>query len=266
MSKSQPTSVHRIRFNFWLNMEKEDEEEIADKIELLKNERLFTATIREGIQLITSLRDGNLDVLFELFPWIKPEMIKQFQAMGLIPADADAANNPEPEPVESEPPDTIEKSTRTKRPAARLIAEEKRMNQLRAEQQAYEQELEKWAREREKQIAAQWAHIEREKERLAAEREKNQSTIEKKLEKLERLLIKQGNQPIDRPGQGRGSGLKPLNGSSDEPQSLSAPTLAPPPIYDDDEDADLLEVKESDGSHTNSSANFIKSVQRLMEL
>ena len=31
------------------------------------------------------------------------------------------------------------------------------------------------------------------------------------------------------------------------------------------DDADLLEVKESDGSHSDASMNFIKSVEKLMQ-
>ena len=65
---------HRIRFNFWLNLDKPDESEIADKIELLKNERSFTSTIRDGIRLIVDLRKGNTDVLFELFPLMKAKL------------------------------------------------------------------------------------------------------------------------------------------------------------------------------------------------
>jgi hypothetical protein len=248
-------------------MEKDDEEQIADQIELLKNERLFTATIRQGIQLITSLRDGNLDVLFEFFPWIKPEMINQFQAMGLIPADIGEKTSSESEKQQTNVNSQANNKTShsTNHVSSASLDEEKRLQQLRSEQMAYEQELEKWAREREKQIAAQWEHIEREKERLAAEREKNQSTLEKKLERLEQLLIQQGNQPIDRPGRGRGGKPKSLGSLRGGPKPLGGTNL-PPPQFDDEDDADLLEVKESEGGKSNSSMNFIKSVQRLMEL
>lgn len=259
MSNSQPHSPHRIRFNFWLNMQKEDEEEIADKIELLKNERLFTATIRQGIQLIMSLREGNLDVLFQLFPWIQPEMISQLRKQGLIPADIEHQQL-----SDSIPDREKSKSDEIRRASDALQEEQKRLENLRAEQQKYERNLETWAKEREKQIKAQWEHIEREKERLASERAKNQSTIEKKLEKLEKLLIQQGNQPIDRPSYDRGGGPKSLSGLSGGPQSMGQTSL-PPPQFDDEDDGDLLEVKEAEG-HSNSSMNFIKSVQRLMDL
>lgn len=71
---------YRLRFTFWLDMLKSDEREIADEIELLKNERGFAKTIRDGIRLICDLRKGRVDVLFELFPWVKAEFIAGVQS------------------------------------------------------------------------------------------------------------------------------------------------------------------------------------------
>jgi hypothetical protein len=47
---------------------------LADQIEMLKNERAFVRTIRDGIRLIMDLRNGRTEVLFELFPWLKNEL------------------------------------------------------------------------------------------------------------------------------------------------------------------------------------------------
>jgi hypothetical protein len=246
-------------FRFWLDDTKPTEKSIVGQIQELKENRQFTGTIREGIQLITSLREGDVEMLFELFPWIRLEMMEYFQSIGLIPADISQHMSSEAGQTQSVP-----ETATAQQVSEALKQEQQQIEQLRAEQEAYERDLERWAEEREKQIAAQWAHIEREKERLAAEREKNQSAIEEKLEKLEKLLIQQGNQPIERPGRGRGGGPKPLGGLSGGPQPLGGNNL-PPPTFDDDEDADLLEVKESEGGNSNASMNFIKSVQRLME-
>jgi len=60
----------RMRFTFWLDLNKEDEYEIAEEIELLKRKRTFSQTIRDGIRLICDLRAGRTDVLRELFPWV----------------------------------------------------------------------------------------------------------------------------------------------------------------------------------------------------
>jgi hypothetical protein len=61
---------YRLRFPFWLDMNKPDEAMLADDIELLKNERSFARTVRDGIRLMISLRRRDLSVLHELFPWI----------------------------------------------------------------------------------------------------------------------------------------------------------------------------------------------------
>jgi hypothetical protein len=67
---------YRLKFNFWLNINDPIEEAIADTIEALKTNRLFTKTIRDGIRLVHDLRNGSLDMLFELFPYVKSEFLK----------------------------------------------------------------------------------------------------------------------------------------------------------------------------------------------
>jgi hypothetical protein len=71
----------RLRFTFWLDLLKPDEEQLADQIELLKNDRSFAGTIRDGIRLICDLRAGRLDVLFDLFPWVRAEFLGYFQSL-----------------------------------------------------------------------------------------------------------------------------------------------------------------------------------------
>ncbi len=61
----------RLRFTFWLDMQKQDEAELAATIDQLKQNRSFAATIRDGIRLVTDLRAGRTETLFELFPWVK---------------------------------------------------------------------------------------------------------------------------------------------------------------------------------------------------
>jgi len=95
----------RRRFVFWLNDTKSDENELIGQVYELKRQRSFTATIRDGMRLITSLRDGDLDVLFELFPWVRAEFAKYIQSLqqataapqaaytGLQPVQAQAPTN-----------------------------------------------------------------------------------------------------------------------------------------------------------------------------
>jgi hypothetical protein len=67
---------YRLRFTFWLDMVKPEEHALADNIELLKNEKSFAKTVRDGIRLIIDLRNGKTDTLFELFPWVKDKLLQ----------------------------------------------------------------------------------------------------------------------------------------------------------------------------------------------
>lgn len=71
-----PTRARRFRrlFPFQLDVNKPEEQELAETIDDLKARRAFSKTVRDGIRLICDLRAGRLDVLFELFPWIQAQM------------------------------------------------------------------------------------------------------------------------------------------------------------------------------------------------
>ncbi len=76
----------RLKYLFWLDVNKEDEYAIAELIDELKEKRSFTRAIRDGIRLICDLRDGSTEVLFELFPWIRSEL-SQPERVGETPAE-----------------------------------------------------------------------------------------------------------------------------------------------------------------------------------
>ncbi len=147
----------RYRFSFWLDANKDDELLLAEEIDLLKRQRTYTSTIRNGIRLISDLRAGRLDVLFELFPWVQVEFLAHLQ-----PAQSSA-------------------------------------------------EIE----------------------------------MQRRLERVESLLLAQGNTPIS--GQGVGKSL--LKGT------------VTPPVYDED-DTDLLVVRKST---VNSAQNFLDAVMALQQ-
>ena len=71
------TNRYRLKYEFWLEPGKPDHDLVADQIELLKNDRLFASVIRDGIMLISELRQGRVDLLLHLFPWVKEELQKQ---------------------------------------------------------------------------------------------------------------------------------------------------------------------------------------------
>ncbi|MAS36297.1 MAG: hypothetical protein CL610_19995 [Anaerolineaceae bacterium] len=70
------TDRYRMRFDFQLNVAKDEEYAIDEQIGSLKKQGLYSKTVRDGIRLVSNLRDGNLDVLFELFPWVQAEFLE----------------------------------------------------------------------------------------------------------------------------------------------------------------------------------------------
>ena len=137
---------YRLMYKFWLNVNKPEEEALADDIELLKNERSFTKTIREGIRLICELRDGKLDFLLALFPFVVDLIFERF---------------------------------------------------FRSE---IEREWQKIEHERQR-LAHEFAVLEEEKRLLQAEKEQQggaSDSMSEQLERIERMLLEQGNQPIQR--------------------------------------------------------------------
>src|SRR5262245_27698653 len=62
---------YRLMQKFWLDVTKQDEYELAAEATELRKKRLWASTIRDALRLILDLRQGRLDVLFELFPWVK---------------------------------------------------------------------------------------------------------------------------------------------------------------------------------------------------
>jgi len=69
----------RGRFTFWLDYSKDEQLLLAEVIDELKRRRTFVQTVRDGIRLVSNLRVGKLDVLFELFPWVKAEFLAGVQ-------------------------------------------------------------------------------------------------------------------------------------------------------------------------------------------
>jgi hypothetical protein len=75
----------RLRYTFWLDLNKSEEKDIAEKIEELKAQRSFAKTVRDGIRLIWDMSQGRTDVLLELFPWIA----EHFQGVAVAGLTAD---------------------------------------------------------------------------------------------------------------------------------------------------------------------------------
>ena len=70
---------YRVMHKFWLDITKEDEDQLDEQIHWLKANRSFVKVVKDGIRLICDLRKGRVDVLFELFPWVKAEFLAGIQ-------------------------------------------------------------------------------------------------------------------------------------------------------------------------------------------
>ena len=70
----------RLKFMFWLDLTKDDEYELAEQIDVLKQQRRFVETIRDGIRLVVDLRAGRTERLFAMFPWLLGEVDRQADA------------------------------------------------------------------------------------------------------------------------------------------------------------------------------------------
>ena len=70
----------RKRFEFWLNDQRQEDWLVYELISKLKKptkgQGQFTRAIREGLRLWASLRDGQVDVLLEIFPWVREALAK----------------------------------------------------------------------------------------------------------------------------------------------------------------------------------------------
>jgi hypothetical protein len=233
--------MSRIMFRFWLDDTKSDENELIGQVDNLKQDRSFTSTIRDGIRLVCDLRDGKLDVLFELFPWVRAEFLQYMREVAIETSagQPDKATLPNHQ-IESE--------------RAWLDAEQERLEHERAWQ---EHRLEE-ARQA----------LEAEKRQIQAERAENQSAIQKQLARLEELLLSQGHQLIGRPIQAENhhpNRVNPVQSNSGGLKQLSVPQFTAPPMQDDEDEDDLLELKKDESAAMRTTQNFLKSMMSLTD-
>lgn len=92
----------RKEFKFWLYHDRDEDSRLMEFIQYCKSTRQFARVVRDGIRLIWSLREGNLAILFELFPHMEhqfnpdaKDLIAQFREMLL-----QQRNAPVPQPVQ----------------------------------------------------------------------------------------------------------------------------------------------------------------------
>jgi hypothetical protein len=61
----------RVTYRFWLDAMKDAELELGQEILLLKKRRKFQTTVKDALRLVIDLRAGRVDVLLQLFPWVR---------------------------------------------------------------------------------------------------------------------------------------------------------------------------------------------------
>ncbi len=61
----------RKMVKFWLDLANVEQQWIAEVVEELRKRRQLTRTIREGISLVVTLRQGDFSVLDDLFPFVR---------------------------------------------------------------------------------------------------------------------------------------------------------------------------------------------------
>lgn len=243
MAKQRDTAsdtIQRKRYSFWLDRRKPDERAVEDLISQMKADRAFTPSIRDGLRLMADLQAGKLDVLFELFPWVRAEFLEYMREL-----------QPEvtPEPAQAQPhpaQPTASKLAITDTDTAWIEAEQERLDNER-----------RW---HEKRMADAEAALEAERQRIERERTRTQNNLQDQLKRLEDLLIQQGNQPII-------GGLTPMSGAGGipaGPQPLATPQFSPPSFEDDDDDFDLaLNVTRDENSGKQAALNFLNSINNL---
>jgi hypothetical protein len=233
------TKRFRLRFTFWLDMLKEGELAVAEAIQKLKVDRLFAETVRDGIRLVCDLRDGKLDVLFELFPWVRAEFLQYMREIALEPptgqVDKQTISN---QHIEAE--------------RAWLDAEQVRLEQA-------------W---QERRLAEAQQALEAEKQQVQAEKAASQRTIQEQLDRIEQWMLSQGHQVIERPiteTNYHPNGVNQAENRPGRPKQLVVPQFTAPPSADDDDDEDLLEFKKDESAAMRTTQNFLRSVSGLTD-
>lgn len=78
------TQRFRLKFTFWLNVNKSDEQKLAEIIEDLKAQRGFASAIRDGLRIVWELRQGKTDTLYRLFPLTQPQQQDTSELAALV--------------------------------------------------------------------------------------------------------------------------------------------------------------------------------------
>jgi hypothetical protein len=71
----------RKEFKFWLYHDLTEDQRLMEYIAYLRKTRQFAKTLRNGLRLMWSLGEGDLSVLFELFPSLRSQFAPNTDAL-----------------------------------------------------------------------------------------------------------------------------------------------------------------------------------------
>jgi hypothetical protein len=64
----------RKEFKFWLYHDLNEDKRLMEFIRFCKTTQQFACMVRNGLRLMWSLGEGDTSVLYELFPWTRPQV------------------------------------------------------------------------------------------------------------------------------------------------------------------------------------------------
>ncbi len=103
----------RKEFKFWLYHDLVEDVRLMEYIEFLRKTRQFAKVLRNGLRLMWTLGEGDLSVLFELFPTLRSQfepnsenLIEQFRQM-LLQQQQPIPEIPKLEPVSNAGPKSL---------------------------------------------------------------------------------------------------------------------------------------------------------------
>lgn len=71
----------RKEFKFWLYRDLSEDVRLMDYIKFLRDTRQFAKVLRNGLRLMWTLGEGDLTVLFELFPTLRSQFAPNNEAL-----------------------------------------------------------------------------------------------------------------------------------------------------------------------------------------
>lgn len=87
--------MKKHRFEFWLDEDKPEENELMGKIEALKDRNKFASTVRKGLMLVPTLEAGDFDTLVQMYPDVVQKLIDVVVGQGAIVVTATPPKPPD---------------------------------------------------------------------------------------------------------------------------------------------------------------------------